>query len=218
MCLKTFRTLVMASVLSCLLGLPSSTASADLVPVTDPQSPGGLDNVTRDTNTDLEWLDWTASTDRSYDDVSDLTDSGETYQGWRHATREEVKVLFGNAGLPVESWPTDSEIETGEQVVNSFFDLFGKTSGCDCTTHAITADNLGAVQYFATAYRPDSYPNGSGTRAQYSKLHDDEFSFIGHALVRDSTAAAIPEPTSLMYLALVGLVGAGICGWNKLAS
>ena len=92
MCLKTFRTLVMASVLSCLLGLPSSTASADLVPVTDPQSPGGLDNVTRDTNTDLEWLDWTASTDRSYDDVSDLTDSGETYQGWRHATREEVKV------------------------------------------------------------------------------------------------------------------------------
>ncbi len=47
----------------------------------------GAGSITIDTDTGLEWLDWTESTNRSYNDVSGQFGAGGDFEGWRHATR-----------------------------------------------------------------------------------------------------------------------------------
>ena len=45
-------------------------------------------NVTTDTATGLQWLDWSLTTNRSYNDVFAQTQGGNL-DGWRYATEDE---------------------------------------------------------------------------------------------------------------------------------
>lgn len=54
---------------------------------------------TTDTETGLDWLDATETTDMSYNDITSYLASGGMYANtsdWRHATGEELQVLLGH--------------------------------------------------------------------------------------------------------------------------
>lgn len=80
-----------------ILCLTITQVNAALIAVTDNTSPGGVNNVTHDTVTGLEWLDLTASGGISYDDITLQFAVSGTFEGWRHATRAEVQNLFVNS-------------------------------------------------------------------------------------------------------------------------
>ncbi|MGY9003690.1 MAG: PEP-CTERM sorting domain-containing protein [Rhodospirillales bacterium] len=57
-----------------------------------------LGDITRDTNTGLDWLDLTITNGRSYADVFSKLGVGEEFEGWRYATGFELADLFESAG------------------------------------------------------------------------------------------------------------------------
>ena len=77
-------------------------------------------NLTYDSETGLEWLDITLSTDRSYREISQEFGVGGDYDGFRFATGADLTTLFGNAGLILE----DQRLPAVQQILD-FFDLFG---------------------------------------------------------------------------------------------
>ena len=82
--------------------LVAPAAHAALVEI-DLNTPGdGL--VTRDTDTRLDWLDLTESTDLSYDQV-EADVGGFISDGWRHATGAEVCGLFAAVGAEPSPCP-----------------------------------------------------------------------------------------------------------------
>ena len=195
---------------------PSIAATVPFVQITDPSSPGGFQNVTRDTSTNLDWLDWTASESISYDNMLTMLKPGGTFQGWRHATRDEVRVFMSHATLPVGNWPATSSVQ---DVIPAgiFRAAVGVTiqglvwePGTGLGSWAFTATPASATEQYATrAY----YTTGG-----YSETRGDEFfarsvvpnvgAGIGHALVR-----AVPEPSSVV-ICLLGLVIAS-CGFPR---
>lgn len=75
----------------------ASPIAAELVPV-DFNAPGdGL--LTRDMITGLEWLDLSVTHGLSFNEVAAQTEVGGSLEGFRHATREEVVLLWQHAGL-----------------------------------------------------------------------------------------------------------------------
>jgi hypothetical protein len=95
-------------------------ASAELV---------DLGNVTRDTTTDLEWLDLTESLDLSYFAVVNGSGNDLAAQGWRHATATDVCALFAEYALAAEPCGVDnrtaSQADTG--AVQALMNLLGDT-------------------------------------------------------------------------------------------
>ena len=64
----------------------------------------GVDAITYDEATSLEWLDVTASVDRSYDDMAGNDGSNEflpggDFEGWRYATTDEWTEFLSHAGI-----------------------------------------------------------------------------------------------------------------------
>ena len=59
----------------------------------------GSGAITLDTDTGLEWLDVSLSTNRSYADVSAQFGQEGDYFGFRHATEPEISVLFDSLGM-----------------------------------------------------------------------------------------------------------------------
>ena len=61
-----------------------------------------LGNITRDTGTGLDWLDVTATSGLSVNDVLAELGEGRLYEGWRYGTATEVDKLITNFGfIPV---------------------------------------------------------------------------------------------------------------------
>ena len=49
-----------------------------------------------DTNTGLNWLDVTATVNRSYNDISSQFVAGGEFDGWRYATKNEFNSLLSD--------------------------------------------------------------------------------------------------------------------------
>ena len=62
-----------------------------------------LGNITRDTNTRLDWLDVTETLNMSYDDVIVQMGIGNKYERWRYATAAELDQLIINFGYSAAS-------------------------------------------------------------------------------------------------------------------
>lgn len=60
----------------------------------------GVDSITYDTDTDLEWLDIDLTTDLSYYEIEAEFEPDGEFFGFRHATVNEIGQLFINAGIP----------------------------------------------------------------------------------------------------------------------
>lgn len=201
-----------------LVGFALGHADAALIAITDPSSPGGANNVTSDTATGLDWLDLTASSGISYDDILLQFGTGGTYEGWRHATQAEVNDLIVNsAGLTLANQPI-----VDPQAIQ-FVAFFGITQTSAVTGDVATRgryndDATGSIANLAGSAFV-AYRSGSTIFPDYTEasILDDQPGInsviptngTGHWLVRTSSNnSAVPEPSSFA-LAAIGLMGLG---------
>jgi len=206
---------ILCGVLVCFVG---SSADGALVAATDSSSPGGVNNVTSDTATGLDWLDLTASSGISFDNILLQFGTGGTYEGWRHATQAEVNDLIVNSvGLPLANQPILDPIAV------QFVTFFGITQTSSVTSSVAARgryndDLTGSIANSAgsafVAYRTGSSFLPDFTEAS---ILDDQpvinsvvpISGTGHWLVRaTSDTPAVPEPATFVQAAL-GLLGLG---------
>ncbi len=161
----------------------------------------GVDSLTIDTATGLEWLDWTASTNISFQDMNLQFGVGGDFEGFRHASMYEVKTLFDNMGLSTENFPSQSLV-FGSELATNALGFLGTTSPNETGTFAITSDifeiptnpfdfqRVVGVQGFVLTSA--TYGNRSSATLFGNSQH-------GHALVR---LTAVPEPTSLLMVGI----------------
>ncbi len=182
-------------VLSLILVPPSH---ASLVSVDD--AVFGVGSVTRDTATNLEWLDVskTASTNRNY--VLAQLVTGGAFAGWHYATGAETLGLIAAAGIPTGSGLTDPAVFAA---VASFATLVGSTvtqSGYpEVYAQIVTGESYGANFYFFNGnrtYDTGYLGGGMGGGTQFSSW-----------LVRDAAPVPIPGAVWLLGSGLLGLIG-----------
>lgn len=186
-------------------------ADSSLIPITDGSVLGGVDNVTSDSDTGLDWLDLTASSGPnaiSFDAIQLQFLSGGLYEGWRHATHSEVEnLLFVSAGL------FQGNIPTLDPLAVQFVQLVGVTQtgiGNGVVARGLYEDggvtNLPGVGQ--VAYRPNGSIFSPFTEARIDLdqplLNDQVHTIAGHWLVR-----AVPEPSSITAIAAALIIGSG---------
>jgi hypothetical protein len=174
-------------------------------------TPGDL---TFDDETFLEWLDWTVTTDLSYDDVSAQLGPGGAYAGFRYATGDEVLSLFDHAGIPPypQSYPSDVP-----QVL-ALMDLLGRTAEAAYVIQSIAVIDDVNIGIPGTHWSSHLRVNYTDPGEVYAKDHSINYydyyhqSGSGHALVR-----MIPEPAGIVIWSTMGLaaLGYGVCRRRK---
>jgi hypothetical protein len=101
----------------------------------------GANSITLDTDSGLEWLDLTVTQNRSYADVANQFGSGGEFQGWRHATINDLVTLQTNAGFapPYDQQPITTEF-------TNLIDTLGRTQDGVGFNNVLTG--VGAVGWF----------------------------------------------------------------------
>lgn len=154
----------------------------------------GVKALTLDTSSQLAWLDLTCSLNYSFLQAEAATQPGGVFQGFRHATSEEIEGLFNHAGLVNHMLYADPA-----PVVTSFFALVGTTSfdggpetfGISATPMAGNVRWVGGVDY-VSANGVGFYSVSVGV-VGYGET--TAFPTVGNWLV-----TAVPEPTSATLL------------------
>lgn len=185
----------------------------------------GDELITRNTDTDLEWLDLTLTDNQSYNTVlqrliADLT-------GWRVGTAEEVEALFFNLGLPLEDsfGPNPSVAAAVREMThllgNTFSDYFTNPTDGQATGifgfvdfsifdgfHLQKGAFIDEAGVFSSVNPP--YDGQRGDVLLYTANRDGHgndnlrFRHMGTFLAR--SASAIPEPASI-FLIVIGILG-----------
>ncbi|MEO1583583.1 MAG: hypothetical protein AAFR96_03295 [Planctomycetota bacterium] len=197
--MKTMMTLAAA--------LAASTATAQITSEDD--ATFGVDSITRDAGQQLDFLDLTLSTNRSFNDVSTQFGSGGEFEGWRHATMIEVGTLATNWGfspaIPQVNAPMSFPGDPG--TLDGLVALLGQTAtGNNSSLQTYTAsigvtgtDQVGVLQL--TVQLRDFDDPGVGDLVGVSNIPDAGRSpASGHYLVR-----AVPAPSSAVLLGVAGL-------------
>ncbi len=183
-----------------------------------------IDNgtYTTDTATDLDWLDVTASINRSYNDVVTQFGIGGDYEGWRYANTSDFTQLWHNilgnnpTGL---TWTINASSSSD---LLPWIQVFGDTSiNENFWVNAIytrgfldSAPGFTSRPYSAQVYIDDTY-SLHNTDATYGWHYgDNRYSTMGSWLVRDASA---PEPPPVPIPASLWLFGSGLIGLIGLA-
>ena len=173
--------------------------------------------ITQDTTSGLEWLDLTATTSRSYSDISSKLGSGQEFDGWRYATSTEISGFFdafGGDSNYYNGWSTQN---------NGLFDAiapyWGDTrcevvGGCspgDLYSYAINADSAGTGNVWWTILNDNLGDPTSMTQDYISILGAERIettanAALGSALVRDVSAVPVPAAVWLFGSGLIGLI------------
>jgi len=190
----------------------------------------GVDSLTIDTNTGLEWLDWTESTNISYPDIVEQFGSGGDFEGFRHATSREIITLLRNldVGFILDDYMNFEEggavaavtPDNGESL-SAALSYVGQTGTFDGrpSAWAITGDPLPDPSDFGLRPNSEFSPGvlleiardgSSVVNNAISAFRVGNFQ-IGHALVRQTI---VPEPAS--FLCLLGLGILGLTGRRRL--
>ncbi len=173
----------------------------------------GINSVTRDTNSSLEWLDVTLSVNRSYNDVSTQFSIGGDFEGWRYATITEFDSLMAfNFGL------NNGEINRSTSYIAENIplqELFGLTyfnpSNAIGEAERFISGTLftdSATQFvnFATFNSEYKLPSNLNTMFWVSGINSNTINYSGSQwgnwLVRSSF---VPEPSTYLLL-LSGLI------------
>lgn len=200
------------------------SANAALVAVDYNRSNSGDGWITRDTVTGLDWLDVSLTANKTIDQVrTGIWIS----RGFRYASKDEVRTLFENAGIPDDGFNVSV---THPAQALALAQLLGPTH---ITPHGVTVTGFMGTDYFGDEISLESHPIGDIFSAQLAKIDYYELFFpywrsIGEAhftgghpfsneadtgygsfLVRSTSEFSypIPEPgsCSLIGLGLVAL-------------
>ena len=96
-------------------------------------------NVTRDTATQLDWLDLNLTAGRSYLDVSSQLAAGGEFEGWRFASGDEVEALLIQFGVDISydnidpTLPPWSQYQPTDAALTAMRDMIGTScvvGGC----------------------------------------------------------------------------------------
>jgi len=210
----------------CALGAIASTTQAGISHVNDDTFEAVVlqaNEVTRDSVTDLDWLDIDAYTNFSYTAVLGfIADPAHALSGWRHATRPEVELFYDHLSLPTANWPgrTEENADAGilAQAAAAYTGITGGVIGDESVFYAYgttaTQSHLGPVQahhyegLFGSTQPGasfSSYTDGTGTRSVGESRY-----FVGHWLVQTTPSGnIIPEPSTFSMLAFCGIAMAG---------
>jgi len=209
----------------CSLGAIASTTQAGLIHVNDDTFDSRVSQpfeVTRDSDTGLDWLDVDAYANESWNDVNGLLGTvGHILEDWRHATREEVGVYFGNLGLYIIHYPdyttvydwgvsgNAAEAYTGHTATgigdeDNYADAMTSTPiEVNGTTHYARAN---FTFFSGTARTMFRVPTSAWTRYHGDMHPNDKATGVGHWLVRTHV---IPESSAFSMLAFCGIAMAG---------
>jgi hypothetical protein len=149
----------------------------------------GPGSLTIDTNSGLEWLELTLSTNLSPDFVSTQLGQGGLFEGFRYATIAELTALFENAGIPNITFGPGTLTSANFEPVSSLMALIGttvttpevlQTFGFLGEPSPFVPENLavGVLQAFVVTQV------GSADPVQSSNPSSSQFETVGHFLVR----------------------------------
>ena len=185
----------------------ASTAGAALTS-SDWLNPGdGL--LTIDSDTGLQWLDWSYTNNRSYNDVFSQLGAGGEFEGFRYATESEMRTLYENAGA-VSIAPIDGTDAGNIPALNLLSSLLGDTfaTGSEAIydlegNASEQASSLGDWPFSGPAHHMVSafnYATGQ-IAVRWLNLEDTTAAdFVGSALV------LIPAPGTAALAAFGGLL------------
>jgi hypothetical protein len=190
----------------CSLGAIASTTQAGLTHVNDDDFDALVSQeyeITRDSDTNLDWLDIDAYVSLKSAEVTALLGTvGHLLEDWRYADRDEVGVFFGHLGLPIDNYPAQTLSVDGGAAGTAAEAYTGVTAGAPdghaqgyTSTIASTADRV-YVPYHGSDFF--SLTQGDFERTIY------EANAAGHWLVR-----VVPEPSTFSMLAFCGIAMAG---------
>ena len=202
---------------ACLAVISINVNAALVMPTEDDWKVAGDGLITYDANTGLEWLDLTATTNQSYNDISAKLGMGEEFEGWRYATRGEVSAFFdafGGDNLYYNTgWSTQNN-GVFDRVSQKWGDLYCNFNPCqpgDGYSFFVTAE------IFSTDHHAFSFVSDLATQPQAltedwidinaGESWDYEASLVaGSALVRE-TIIPLPAAVWLFGSGLLGLIG-----------
>jgi hypothetical protein len=199
----------------CALGAIASTTQAGLIHVNDDTFDSRVSQpfeVTRDSDTGLDWLDVDAYVNVSWNEVDGLLGTvGHILEDWRHATRDEVGVYFGNLGLSIGNYPFSTTVVFDSGVSGNAAEAYtGNTAtgvGAEdnyaegLTSTPIVVNDL--TNYYRSKFIFDSRSHTKG----HNYVRDNGVGpYLGHWLVRTHV---IPEPSTFSMLAFCGIAMAG---------
>ena len=166
----------------------------------------GTGSITLDTDTSLEWLDVTLSTNRTFEYVSSQFGTTGEFAGFRHATNSEIARFWLDAGIPDIGSSTFANIVPAQ----SLMDYIGSASFQDGI-----GDGRQALAIGAGGYRSDLDgvvgPKMIAIVGAFQWTNRSAAT-VGHWLVRDDvSAASVPEPTSVAMwgIGVLGMMFAG---------
>ncbi|MCP4463211.1 MAG: hypothetical protein GY819_10490 [Planctomycetaceae bacterium] len=190
-----------------LLGLSVSSANANLM---SGDSIFGVESITLDSESGLEWLDLTHTAGLSYNVVSGkLVDPAEDLFGWRYATLDEVADFWTSGG------GFDPYDGGAGNWVEGVFGYWGPSFVDEEEAYFISADAGLAADTHLFGLLAD-YTNQQNVPDPFAVaiLNDGEFGDawsvynMSSALVR-VTVVPVPAAIWLFGTALIGLVGYG---------
>ena len=173
--------------------------------------------ITQDTSTGLEWLDLTATTRRSYNDVSSKFGAGQEFAGWRYATNAEISGFFDAFGGDSDYYTNWSTQNNGlfDVIAPYWGDTYCAENGCAdgdgysyFTTSALYRDGLqGVGRINDDARDPSLTDTMDSIQIVCCGINKSTASYeIGAALVRVSVVP-IPSAVWLFGSGLLSLIG-----------
>lgn len=164
----------------------------------------GINSLTFDTDTNLEWLDITLTINRSYTEIKNELGIGGEYEGFRYASQSEVETLWANAGIFDYS---NTYVPENFEPIKGLIPLFGATASSDITAFTIgiyEGLTLGGYQRTASLQYRDDIFAGKANLAFSGVTQNFKGASHGSYLLR--TASVPLPPTPILFIFGVFLI------------